>query len=94
MRILFHCAHKQNDETKLMSYHARLGDSIEDQLSLAATHFARSHLQACMSSESLIPPLPSQRALHPLRLRPDHALERSPAVSASIVCLSSQPHRV
>lgn len=31
-----------------MGHHAQLGDSIEDQLSLAATHYVRSHLQEAM----------------------------------------------
>lgn len=44
-RILFHCAHKQGDETKLMQYHQQLTESIEDQLSLASIHFQRSHFQ-------------------------------------------------
>mmetsp|Transcript_35995 Transcript_35995/g.106434 ORF Transcript_35995/g.106434 Transcript_35995/m.106434 type:complete len:556 (-) Transcript_35995:813-2480(-) len=44
-RILFHCAHKMGDETKLMQYHQQLTESIEDQLSLASIHFQRSHYQ-------------------------------------------------
>ncbi len=44
-RLLFHVAHKQNDENKLMVYHQKLTDSKEDQLSLAAIHFLRSHFQ-------------------------------------------------
>ncbi|GMH44171.1 hypothetical protein BSKO_12105 [Bryopsis sp. KO-2023] len=44
-RILFHSHHKLGDETKLMECHHALTDSIEDQLSLAATHFLRSHFQ-------------------------------------------------
>jgi len=44
-RILFHCAHKFNDESKLMTYHQQLSDSIEDQLSLASIHYLRSHFQ-------------------------------------------------
>ena len=42
-RVLFHCAHKQNDEAKLMTYHQQLTDSVEDQLSLASIHYLRSH---------------------------------------------------
>lgn len=45
-RILFHTAHKQGDENKLMHYHGQLTESIEDQLSLAAIHYLRSHFQA------------------------------------------------
>ena len=44
-RLLFHCAHRLNDENKLMTYHQKLSDSKEDQLSLAAIHYARSHFQ-------------------------------------------------
>ena len=44
-RILFHLSHKSGDEGKLMQYHQRLTDSVEDQLSLAAMHFFRTHYQ-------------------------------------------------
>jgi len=44
-RILFHCAHKFNDESKLMTYHQQLTESTEDQLSLASIHYLRSHFQ-------------------------------------------------
>lgn len=44
-RILFHCAHKLNDETRLMQYHQQLTESLEDQLSLASIHYQRSHFQ-------------------------------------------------
>jgi intraflagellar transport protein 56 len=44
-RILFHCAHKLADESKLMQYHQQLTESIEDQLSLASIHYQRSHYQ-------------------------------------------------
>jgi intraflagellar transport protein 56 len=44
-RILFHCAHKHNDESKLMMYHQQLSETTEDQLSLAAIHYLRSHFQ-------------------------------------------------
>lgn len=44
-RLLFHCAHKLQNETKLMEYHQQLTDSIEDQLSLAAMRFLRTHYQ-------------------------------------------------
>ena len=44
-RLLFHLAHKFNDETKLMSYHQKLQDTVEDQLSLAAIHYFRNHYQ-------------------------------------------------
>ena len=44
-RLLFHLAHKEGDEQKLMSYHSQLQDVQEDQLSLAAIHYLRSHYQ-------------------------------------------------
>eukprot|EP00741_Cyanophora_paradoxa_P016143 tig00000042_g15583.t1 len=44
-RILFHVAHKFNDESKLMIYHQKLTESVEDQLSLASIHYLRSHFQ-------------------------------------------------
>jgi len=44
-RILFHCAHKLNDEAQLMLYHSRLSDSTDDQLSLASIHYIRNHFQ-------------------------------------------------
>ena len=44
-RIHFHCSHRLNDESKLMNYHQQLSDSLEDQLSVAAIHYLRSHYQ-------------------------------------------------
>jgi intraflagellar transport protein 56 len=44
-RLLFHLAHKFGDEKKLMSQHQQLEDVLEDQLSLAAIHYLRSHYQ-------------------------------------------------
>jgi intraflagellar transport protein 56 len=44
-RLLFHLAHKVNDENKLMSHHQKLSDTKEDQLCLAAIHYLRSHFQ-------------------------------------------------
>ena len=45
-RLLFHIAHKFNDEAKLMVYHQRLSpDTVEDQLSLAAIQYFRNHYQ-------------------------------------------------
>lgn len=31
-RLMFHLSHKNNDETKLMFYHQKLQDTIEDQV--------------------------------------------------------------
>ncbi|CAM9246238.1 unnamed protein product [Ascophyllum nodosum] len=44
-RLLFHLSHKLLDENKLMTYHQKLTDTNEDQLSLAAIHYLRSHFQ-------------------------------------------------
>lgn len=43
--MLFHVSHKLLDENKLMTYHQKLSDTNEDQLSLAAIHYLRSHFQ-------------------------------------------------
>ena len=40
-RLLFHLAHKTNDETSLMLHHQKLTASTLDQLSLAAIHYLR-----------------------------------------------------
>ncbi|KAF6727244.1 Intraflagellar transport protein 56 [Oryzias melastigma] len=44
-RLLFHLAHKFNEEEKLMGFHQNLEDVTEDQLSLASIHYMRSHYQ-------------------------------------------------
>jgi len=44
-RILFHVAHKLNDENALMKHHQALTDTTADQLSLAAIHYLRGHYQ-------------------------------------------------
>lgn len=44
-RLMFHISHKTSDENKLMTYHQQLTESTEDQLSLAAIHYLRSHFQ-------------------------------------------------
>ncbi|CAD7948025.1 unnamed protein product [Amoebophrya sp. A25] len=44
-RILFHVAHKRNNESLMMQMHSTLGDSCEDQMCLAAVQFLRSHFQ-------------------------------------------------
>lgn len=45
-RILLHCAHAQGDEEKLVERHNLMSkDHLDDQLSLAAIHFRRSHFQ-------------------------------------------------
>ncbi|KAI5061955.1 hypothetical protein GOP47_0022494 [Adiantum capillus-veneris] len=45
IRILFHVAHKKRDEKALMQYHKRLGESVEDQLSLASFHYLQASYQ-------------------------------------------------
>eukprot|EP00929_Paragymnodinium_shiwhaense_P107602 TRINITY_DN7381_c0_g1_i1.p1 TRINITY_DN7381_c0_g1~~TRINITY_DN7381_c0_g1_i1.p1 ORF type:complete len:561 (+),score=192.85 TRINITY_DN7381_c0_g1_i1:92-1774(+) len=44
-RVLFHTAHKRNDESAMMAQHQKLSDSKEDQLCLAAIQYLRSHFQ-------------------------------------------------
>lgn len=44
-RLLFHLAHRLNDESKLMSFHQKLCDTTSDQLSLASIHYLRNHFQ-------------------------------------------------
>lgn len=44
-RVLFHCAHKLGDEKTLMTYHNMMTEQVEDQVSLAAVHYLRSHYQ-------------------------------------------------
>ncbi|CAF0746515.1 unnamed protein product [Adineta steineri] len=47
-RVLFHVAHKQNNEEKLMNLHRQLQDVIEDQMCLASMHYMRSHFQEAL----------------------------------------------
>lgn len=55
-RLLFHIAHKMGNESKLLLYHQRLTESIqEDQLSLAAVHYLRSHFQEVGVGGSFLP---------------------------------------
>ncbi|XP_076650047.1 tetratricopeptide repeat domain 26 isoform X2 [Halictus rubicundus] len=44
-RLLFHLAHKMDNEAKLAEYNHKLQDVIEDQLSLASIHYLRAHYQ-------------------------------------------------
>merc|ERR1719502_1783702 len=44
-RMLFHTAHKRNDENSMMEQHQKLTDTTEDQLCLAAIQYLRSHFQ-------------------------------------------------
>lgn len=45
IRLLFHLAHKLNDENRLLELHGSLRDVDEDQLSLASMHYLRVHYQ-------------------------------------------------
>jgi intraflagellar transport protein 56 len=53
-RLLFNIAHRTADETKLMEYHQQLKDQKEDQLSLAAVHYLRSHHQEVCLQPTLV----------------------------------------
>eukprot|EP00823_Brevimastigomonas_motovehiculus_P001620 TRINITY_DN1220_c0_g1_i1.p1 TRINITY_DN1220_c0_g1~~TRINITY_DN1220_c0_g1_i1.p1 ORF type:complete len:561 (-),score=105.56 TRINITY_DN1220_c0_g1_i1:1373-3055(-) len=44
-RILMHCAHKLADDKKADQYAEKVGDTIEDQLSVASLHYLRRHYQ-------------------------------------------------
>lgn len=44
-RLLFHVAQKVRDENKVMSYHRKMQNTVEDQLSLAAGQYSRYHFQ-------------------------------------------------
>lgn len=45
VRLLFHLAHKLNNEDQLMELHESLRDVVEDQLTLACLHYLRAHYQ-------------------------------------------------
>ncbi|KAK7200218.1 putative intraflagellar transport protein C3 [Novymonas esmeraldas] len=42
-RLMLHLAQKAHNEEKLMVYHSKLQDTVEDQLSLAAAQYIRNH---------------------------------------------------
>ena len=42
-RLIFHIAHQMNDEQELFKAHSQLVGTLENQLSLAAIHYMRSH---------------------------------------------------
>ncbi|XP_078035780.1 tetratricopeptide repeat domain 26 [Augochlora pura] len=44
-RLLFHLAHKMDNESKFVEYNNKLQNVIEDQLSLASIHYLRAHYQ-------------------------------------------------
>lgn len=45
IRLLFHLAHKFNNDDQLMELHESLRDVVEDQLTLACLHYLRAHYQ-------------------------------------------------
>ena len=61
-RLLFHIAHKKNDQKNLMIYHAKLQESIEDQLCLASLHYLRGHYEE--ANEIYKKPLLESREYH------------------------------
>ncbi|EAY14740.1 hypothetical protein TVAG_038480 [Trichomonas vaginalis G3] len=44
-RLLFHIAHQTNDDKQLLESHSQLVGTLQNQLSLAAIHYMRSHFQ-------------------------------------------------
>ena len=44
-RLFFHIAHQMNDDKQLFQSHSQLVGTLENQLSLAAIHYLRSHYQ-------------------------------------------------
>lgn len=48
-RILFHASQKLDDEETLMSYHGRLENVVEDQMTLASIHYMRGHFQEAIN---------------------------------------------
>lgn len=45
VRLMLHISHKKSDENSLMTYHYKIGDSVEDQLCMAAIHYLRGHFE-------------------------------------------------
>ena len=46
IRLMFHIAHKKDDEDLLNQYHMKIQEeNIPDQLCLAAIHYLRSHFE-------------------------------------------------
>ena len=45
VRLMFHIAHKKNDEKNLMTYHHKISETTQDQLCLAAIHYLRGHFE-------------------------------------------------
>eukprot|EP00767_Chilomastix_cuspidata_P001680 gnl/Chilomastix_cuspidata/1805.p1 GENE.gnl/Chilomastix_cuspidata/1805~~gnl/Chilomastix_cuspidata/1805.p1 ORF type:complete len:520 (+),score=257.46 gnl/Chilomastix_cuspidata/1805:311-1870(+) len=49
-RLLFQLAHRFNDDEALLEHHQQLEDCIEDQLSLAAVHYLRTHYKQAIET--------------------------------------------
>lgn len=45
LRLMFHLAHKFNNEDQVMQLHDSLQDIVQDQLSVASLHYLRAHYQ-------------------------------------------------
>lgn len=45
LRLMFHLAHKFNNEEQVMQLHDSLQDVVQDQLSVASLHYLRAHYQ-------------------------------------------------
>jgi intraflagellar transport protein 56 len=64
-RLIFHIAHQLNDEQELLHAHSQLVGTLENQLSLAAIHYMRSHYQDALEVyQRLIVQHPDFMALH------------------------------
>ena len=65
-RVLFHAHAKLGNEAAMMACHAKLGGSRrEDQLCLAATHFARGHVQEALDAyKRVLSEHPEDVAIH------------------------------
>lgn len=48
IRLLYHIAHKMQDDSTLMTYHHKLTEGDEDQLCLSAVHYLRGHYDDCI----------------------------------------------
>ena len=64
-RLQFHIAHKLNDEQELFQAHSQLVGTLENQLSLAAIHYMRTHYQDAIDIyQRLLIQHPEYIALH------------------------------
>ena len=48
IRIMYHLSQKMADDSTLMNYHHKIGESDADQLCLAAIHYLRGHFDECI----------------------------------------------